>query len=566
MPWRLRSQLALVIAVAMAPAGLVAIIQAVAGANDEIEQREAVFASEVRAAALRERDALQQIRTALATAADEAEAALLATGNCSQVLDRFADERADIERVALLDAAGDVVCSGDGWTSPGHLPEWERFKSRPAARFSLNPLPVEDGSWSVFALHPTVFMRPNAFALAAELKLSQLQRLPQDPAGRRAYGVIDATGTLLEESAAERADWLPADPVNILGNIDMTIAGKSADGHERLYITQPLINGQIWAVASVPRAGFWEVIGSSAGLVVLGPLLLWLIAVIVAYISIDKLVTRHVAYLGRAAKRIGRGELGREIRRLESAPREIRALGDAIRDMAGNLERHDAGMRDAIERQKNLILEIHHRVKNNLQMVTSLINIQIRRAKSEEERVALQFLENRVQSLAVVHQHLYGSEELDRVPLDDLVRDITNRLQSSMTPDDARVEIRYKLTSMIVDSRVATPVALFLTEAISNVFKHAVPAMADSWINVSLRREGTEFALEIENPIHEAISPDTNGRQGLGMRLLRSFATQLGGKFQQSAEGGVFRLSLRAPLKHRAGEVSKGDMAGTWSG
>src|SRR5690625_5038775 len=123
----------------MAPAGLVAIIQAVAGANDEIQQREAVFASEVRAAALRERDALQQVRTALATTADEAEAALLATGNCSQVLDRVITERADVERIALLDAAGEIVCNGDGWASPGQHPEWQKFKSRPTARFSLNP-------------------------------------------------------------------------------------------------------------------------------------------------------------------------------------------------------------------------------------------------------------------------------------------------------------------------------------------------------------------------------------------------------------------------------------------
>src|SRR5690606_40276830 len=100
----------------------------------------------------------------------------------------------------------------------------------------------------------------------------------------------------------------------------------------------------------------------------------------------------------------------------------------------------DLDMRDALERQKNLILEIHHRVKNNLQMVTSLINIQLRRAKSADEREALRFLEDRVQSLAVVHQHLYGSEELDRIPMDELVRDICERLKISMTPVGASVE------------------------------------------------------------------------------------------------------------------------------
>src|SRR5690625_1095066 len=102
----------------MAPAGLVAIIQAVAGANDEIRQREAVFASEVRAAALRERDDLQRVRISLATAAVEAEAALRATGSCHQVLDRFARERADLGGVALLDSAGESACSANDWKRP----------------------------------------------------------------------------------------------------------------------------------------------------------------------------------------------------------------------------------------------------------------------------------------------------------------------------------------------------------------------------------------------------------------------------------------------------------------
>ncbi|HET7410632.1 MAG TPA: histidine kinase dimerization/phosphoacceptor domain -containing protein, partial [Paracoccaceae bacterium] len=413
MPRRLRSQLALVIAVAMAPAGLVAILQALSGANDEIEQRETVFASEMRAAALRERDALQQVRTALATAADEAEEALLATGDCDGVLDRFARERPDLERAALLDARGRVVCGETGWSVTQDLPQWREFVADPEASFILKPEAGEDGSWRVIALHPTVFMRPEAFALAAEIELSQLRAMPTDESGRRVYGVLDDSGVLIAESTPRASGWLPSDPGIMLGNVDMAIADTSRSGVDRLYISQPLVDGQLWAIASVPKAGFLDVVGSTAGLTVLGPILLWMIAVAVAYVSIDKLVTRHVAYLGRAAARIGQGDLGSEIRRLDNAPREIRALGDAIRDMAGNLQDRDSGMRDALENQKNLILEIHHRVKNNLQMVTSLINIQLRRAKSGEERDALRFLEDRVQSLAVVHQHLYGSEELD---------------------------------------------------------------------------------------------------------------------------------------------------------
>src|SRR5690606_23374531 len=224
--------------------------------------------------------------------------------------------------------------------------------------------------WRVVTVHPTVFLRPEAFALAAEVQLTQLRSLSSDASGRRIYGVLDESGALLAESTPYAAGWLPSNPGIMLGNVDMAISDTSRSGNPRLYISQPLVDGQLWAIASVPKAGLLDVVGSTAGLTVLGPILLWMIAVAVAYVSIDKLVTRHVAYLGRAAGRIGRGDLGSEIRRLDNAPREIRALGDAIRDMAGNLQDRDLDMRDALERQKNLILEIHHRVKNNLQMVT----------------------------------------------------------------------------------------------------------------------------------------------------------------------------------------------------
>ncbi len=558
MPRRLRSQLALVIAVAMAPAGLVAILQAVSGANDEISQREAVFASEMRATALRERDALQQLRSSLAVAADEAEQAFLETGRCGEALTELAAERPDLRRAALLDARGKTVC-GANWDVARDLPRWRVFVANPQATFSLDNDVGNEGAWRAIALHPTVFMRPEAFAVVAELDLAQLRSLAARGSDRRIYGVVDAVGGLVADSAPGGVEWLPHDVGPLLGPVGRSLPGVSARGTQRLYISQPLVDGQLWAIASVPKSGLFDVVGSTAGLAVLGPLLLWLIAVVVAYVSMDKLVTRHVSYLSRAAARIGVGDLNSEIRPLDNAPREIRALGDTIRVMASNLQDRDAEMREALEHQKNLILEIHHRVKNNLQMVTSLINIQLRRARSPEEREALRFLEDRVQSLAVVHQHLYGSEELDRIPLDELVRDICERLKVSMAPVNADVTFRYQLASLVVDLRIATPVALFLTEAISNVFKHAIPQTGKHAIDVILRIEGRFFVLEIRNAMQHATPlPETGEQQRLGMRLLRSFATQIDGDFKKIVDATSFRLVLTAPVLPRGAGVVDG--------
>ena len=563
LPQRLRSQLALVIAIAMAPAGILALLQAYASADDAIGQREAVFASEMRATALKERDALLRVRSALAAAADAAEEQFLATGDCARALGQLAAEAPNLGRTALLNAAGRTVCGTEDWTVSTDLPQWSEFLRWPHAMFSLDPGNDADadsrGIWPVVVLHPTVFNRDEAFALAAEVDLMNLRALSPGGVAGRIYGVADSRGTLIADSGRLGRSWLPTDVTTLLGAFERAVTATSERGTQRLYITQPLIDGQLWAVASVPKASVLDVLLSRDGLPVLGPVLLWLLAVAAAYVSIDKLVTRHIADLHRATARIGRGELDVEINSPEGAPAEIRSLGHAISDMAHNLQNRDTHLRDLIERQKSLILEIHHRVKNNLQMVTSLINIQLRRARTADEKEALRFLEDRIQSLALVHHHLYGTEELDRIPLDELVRDICERLKMSMTPVSARVDFHYDLTHLVVDSRIATPVALFLTEAVSNAFKHAVPQTGQHEIGIVLRTVGRQFTLEIRNrltggPEATDATEAQGDRQRLGMRLLRSFAAQLDGSFEKIVDAESFRLLLTAPVEPRGSE------------
>jgi two-component system, sensor histidine kinase PdtaS len=410
--------------------------------------------------------------------------------------------------------------------------------------------------WPVVALHPTVFNRDEAFAVAAEVNLLHLRALAGVAADRRIYGVADSRGTLIADSGDLGRGWLPRNVNALLGAFERSVSATSQRGTERLYISQPLIEGQLWAIASVPKASMLDVLFSRDGVPVLAPVLLWVLAVVVAYVSIDKLVTRHIDHLHRATARIGRGDLDLEIRSPASAPAEIRALGNAISEMAHNLQDRDAHLRDLIERQKSLILEIHHRVKNNLQMVTSLINIQLRRARTPDEREALRFLEDRIGSLALVHHHLYGSEELDEIPLDALVCDICERLKMSMTPIAAQVDFRYELEPLVVDSRIATPVSLFLTEAVSNAFKHAVPATGQSEIGIALAVSGSRFRLEVRNrlPARTEAQAQTADRQRLGMRLLRSFAAQLDGSFEKIETAEDFRLVLSAPIAVRGSD------------
>ncbi len=117
---------------------------------------------------------------------------------------------------------------------------------------------------------------------------------------------------------------------------------------------------------------------------------------------------------------------------------------------------------------------------------------------------------------------------------------------------------RYELEPLVVDSRIATPVALFLTEAVSNAFKHAVPQTGQHEIGVALAVTGRRFSLEVRNRLparpEDRAQAQAADQQRLGMRLLRSFAAQLDGSFEKIVTANDFRLVLTAPVAVRGSE------------
>src|SRR5262249_54422539 len=129
-----------------------------------------------------------------------------------------------------------------------------------------------------------------------------------------------------------------------------------------------------------------------------------------------------------AARGFARGEDVRESEELASAPDEIRSLRRTLAAMAKTLKGREARLVEALAEERALLREVHHRVKNNLQMVASLLSIQARAAKDESEAWGLARAHDRVQMLALVHQRIYSSGEVRDLRLDDLATEITRQL------------------------------------------------------------------------------------------------------------------------------------------
>ncbi|MCL5777521.1 hypothetical protein M1105_11050 [Limibaculum sp. FT325] len=558
---RLRFQFALILAVAMAPAGVLAVIQALSNVDDAVGQRLELLAADVRKAAEEEQSVFLSIRETLRIAARELKRELDETGACARSLDLTLGSDPRLTGGALLDARGGAVCGDATVLGIAGNPAWGDFLDRP--RFVIGPPQEAQGDRHPFvtAFYPMPDAAAEAFAIAVGIDLTFLRGLVASDLTPRSFAVLGQGGALLAIGGAGGGGWLPKDREPLMSFTEGDMLLGSADGIERRFFVVPLIAGQVWAVTASRELRFADLVGSAQGLLVIAPILLWLIAVMVAAAAIDRLVTRHVRYLERVTARLGRGELDTEIDTLDGAPTEIRNLGDAVRGMARNLAEREAALQDMVASQKSLLLEVHHRVKNNLQMVSSLMNMQLRRSESEAERRSLRLVQDRIHGLALVHQNLYATERLDSIPLDHLLRDLCEHLTTSLKPARATVRFETALEPITVGTEVATPIALFMTEAVSNVFKHAVGASGPTEIRLGLARDGENFRITLENDLggagREGESDEPGApldrNSGLGARLMEGFARQIGGTLtRETVEGTVYRVTLTGPLGSHA--------------
>jgi len=181
-------------------------------------------------------------------------------------------------------------------------------------------------------------------------------------------------------------------------------------------------------------------------------------------------------------------------------PLFVSAVGSAVRarrrqyqmrDLHSELERA-LQLTTTLKEREVLIQEIHHRVKNNLQMISSLINMQVRRLSDQTCRDALEECQTRVQAIALIHEKLYQSRDYARVPFSEYVRSLAANIFHTMgvSPTDISLDLEIEDLALAVDK--AIPCGLALNELITNALKHAFPSGRRGTIRVELskREEG----------------------------------------------------------------------------
>ncbi len=251
------------------------------------------------------------------------------------------------------------------------------------------------------------------------------------------------------------------------------------------------------------------------------------VAWVAIWIATERQVTQWILYLRRIASAYRSGHYS--IRpQLNGAPEEFHLLGGALSEMAAAIQDRDKRLRDAIGMKTVLIKEIHHRVKNNLQIVMSLLSLQASHVTDAAARDALMQAQTRINALALVHRILNEIEDQTVVDVNRLLQELAKQITEGMG-DTHAVHIVTDIIDREFPGSAAVPIALFTVEALTNIFKHAYPESNSGTIRVSLTRPAAgKLRLLIEDDGVGMRRPP--GGRSIGSRLMENFGRQLGGK------------------------------------
>ncbi len=238
--------------------------------------------------------------------------------------------------------------------------------------------------------------------------------------------------------------------------------------------------------------------------------------------------------------------------RLELALAELQRANNQLAEYSQTLEarveERTVVLQELVDQKDRLMKEIHHRVKNSLQLVLSLLSMQMRQAQSEETVGALSSIRSRTFSIALIHDKLYRTNHLSYVAMDAYLRELVEAVFHACNGEN-RIHYQLELDSLSFHVEIAQPCGLIVNELLINSFKHAFPHGRTGTVGVSLRRQPDgAIALAVWDNGMGTLEPSALERSdSLGMNIVRGLVRQLRGTLDIQHQGGTrFQITFPA--------------------
>lgn len=267
--------------------------------------------------------------------------------------------------------------------------------------------------------------------------------------------------------------------------------------------------------------------------------------------------------LKRLKKKISNGEhfVGETFNyKKDGSKYRVRWSIDPVYDRAGNIThfvslqqditeewKREKKLQKIIEERESLLYEIHHRVKNNLAVITGLLDLQSTQTNSKEAREILSECTNRIQSIATLHEKLYETGDFSSVHLRKYIRELVNYLVQTLTTHDKEITTNLAVDSISLPTAKAVPLALILNETVTNSFKHGFEGQQKGTLDIELKHDETTISLRItDNGVGLPEDLEIENLNSLGLRLIDTLCTQLDGnyRFENQNPGTMFFLQF----------------------
>ncbi len=235
-------------------------------------------------------------------------------------------------------------------------------------------------------------------------------------------------------------------------------------------------------------------------------------------------------------------------------PVEAKKLLSLIDEFAGitlmkwELERKEKKRREAEEYLKKslaekeiLLREVHHRVKNNMQIISSILRMQSRNIDDPKLKDVLQESQNRIHSMALIHENLYNNKSLANINFSSYIKSLTNNIARSYTSHQANVIFDYQIDDAYLPMDIAIPCGLIINELISNSFKYAFKDKSDGIISIHFtNQKDDEYKLVVsDNGVGISDTFDITKTKSLGMKILHKLVQQIEGTLKSDFSNGT---------------------------
>ncbi len=547
-PVTLRNGLVLIVVAALLPIGSLSVVQALSTLRYSRTLIGNGLVTSALATATLERDPITIGKQALIRLSDNP-AVLAGNAGCSEALKTGLGNSPSFINLARSDEFGRVQCSvlpfdgsitfaKENWWLRGinaqkftvSVPVFGQI-SKKRIMVGMQPITGSDGT------------NDGAITVAIDATWLEKSLSESDMSREAAVAIVDGNGIVVLTNEKRPLPRFNVQLVNA-----KVAEAKASDRVSWMYAVAPLYDRELYLVYAEPTEHLMATALKQVRINLLLPIVALLIASLAIWFGTTRLVLRWLESLRMLAAQFARGNFAGDLKKYERAPRELRLLSADLHNMASIIEARDKELQAALDAKIALTHDIHHRVKNNLQIVSSLLNLQAGKISDPAAREALSQTRARIGALAQIHRLLYEeSHDSDHgnVNIASLLNALCIQLRA-LHRGQSDIHLTCDAASQTVPINNAVPLTLLAVEAVTNAFRHGFPPGQSGIIVLHFDVTADQATLSVsDNGVGFDDEQDT---ASMGRQLMDAFAQQLAGELTIRSSPSGTLVTLTYPL------------------